>query len=77
MAYLHQTQCAQTFLPSTSSGEYMSGNASATFGSVSPDSVPAMSQTPLAVSPSAATSMTGVVVACRMSLPSGLGRSRW
>ena len=32
MAYLHQTQCAQTFLPSTSSGEYMSGNALATFG---------------------------------------------
>ena len=78
MAYLHQTQCAQTFLPCTSPGEYMkSGLSLATSGSVRPDSVPAISQTPLAVSPSAATSITGVVVACRMSLPTGDGRSRW
>src|ERR671933_446722 len=77
MAYLHQTQWAHTFFPCTSPGEYMSGNAFATSGSVSPDSVPAMSQTPFAVSPSPATSITGVVVAWRISLPTGDGRSRW
>ena len=53
-----------------------SGLPLATSGSVRPDSVPAMSQTPLAVLPSAATSITGVVVAWRMSLPSGDGRPR-
>ncbi len=38
-------------------------------GSAKPDSTPAISQKPLAVLPSSATSMRGVVVSCRINLP--------
>ena len=36
-----------------------------------------MIHSPLAVLPSAETSITGVVVWCRISLPTGCGRPRW
>ena len=61
--YLHHTQCAHTGLPSTSPPESTHGGTPlATSGSIRPDSRPAMIQMPLAVSPSAPTSITGVDV---------------